>query len=206
MPAASGGDPFVYLLLAGLAKLVPVPFVDDWLFRKALGRALADDAAAAGQPLDAATLEVLTEDRESMLLGCLRVAIVWPLKKLFRTVLWFLTLKDVADAWAWAALVLGMVRIGRERGWLPAHARQVRDAMEVALGRHRWSPVTRTLLRYDRPALEEASEPTGIGRFLQGIRRRAGAGPIERMYVERVRDEIAGTLGEGRPPGEPPAG
>ncbi len=183
-----------HVILAGVAMMVPLPILDDWLSRKALRRALAADAEACGQPLDEATLELLTEDRSNMLVGCLRAAILWPLKKLFRTVLWFLTIKDVIDIATRSAEVLAMVRIARERGWLPSRAREVRDAMEVSFGRHRWSPVTRFIMRYPRPPLDEPPAEGTLGGLLQGLRKQAGAVPMEEMFVERVRSSVAGEV------------
>ncbi|MBM4368977.1 MAG: hypothetical protein FJ102_22365 [Deltaproteobacteria bacterium] len=183
-----------HVILAGVAMVVPLPILDDWLSRKALRRALQADAEACGQPLDEATLDVLTEDRSNMLVGCLRAAIFWPVKKLFRTVLWFLTVKDVIDIAARSAEVVAMARIARERGWLPGRASDVRDAMEVSFGRHRWSPVTRFIMRYPRPPLGEPADEGALGGLLQGLRKQAGAVPMEEMFVERVRASVAGEL------------
>ncbi len=179
-----------HVLVSGLCMAIPLPFLDDYLSRKALRRALAVDADAAGQSLDDATLDVLTEDRANMLLGCLRAVIVWPVKKLFRTVFFVFTVKDVIDVATRSAEVLAMVRIARAQGWLPGRAREVRDAIEVSFGRHRWSPVTRFLMRYDRPLLDEPVADTGMDRLLQGLRRHAGATPMETMFVARVRNSI----------------
>jgi hypothetical protein len=46
-------------------------------------------------------------------------------------------------------------------------------------------------MRYERPLLDEPVPSGGLSRFLQNTRRRAGAAPMERMFVERVRAEIA---------------
>ena len=179
-----------HVMLAGLAMLVPVPILDDWLYRKALRNALSEEAAVMGAPLDEATLDVLTADRTSYLVGCLKAVVVWPIKKLFRTFFFFLTMKDSIDAWAQAAETLAMVRIARAEGWLPARVGAVRDAIEVSFGRHRWSPVTRFVMRYERPDTGEPPAEDQFGRLLQGLRKQAGAGAMETMFVERARAEI----------------
>ena len=179
-----------HVLLAGLAMFVPVPILDEWLYRKALRRALAEDAVVAGFPLEESTLDVLTADRASLWVGCLKAIVIWPLKKLFRTIFWFLTVKDVIDAWALATETIALVRIARTRGWLPARVGAVRDAIEVSFGRHRWSPVTRFVMRYERGDIGEERAPDAFGRVLQGLRKQSGAAAIEAMFVQRTLDEI----------------
>lgn len=186
--------PTAWLILAGLALMVPVPFLDDYLSRRALRRALQHDAHPHA-PLAPETLAVLTEDRESMMLGCLRTAVFWPIKKLFKTVLWFLTVKDVLDRIAWSAQVLENARVARERGWLPEHAHVVRESTDATLKKFRWSPVTRTILRYDRPALPEGNKsPGGVVALL---RRHAGGALLDHAFDREATARIV----ERSPPG-----
>lgn len=180
-----------HVLLAGLAKFVPVPILDDYLYRTALRRAVAEDAVVAGQSLDAATLDALTGDRSSLLVGCLTAVVIWPIKKLFRTVFWFLTVKDVIDAWALATETIALVGIAREKGWLPAHADTVRRAVDNAFDRHRWSPVTRFVMRYERADIGEPPASDRFGRLLQGLRKQTGAAAIETVFVQSVAEQLA---------------
>lgn len=181
--------PWTWVCLAGLARLVPLPFVDDYLATQALRKALALDAPVDA-PLSQEQLAILTEDRSSMLAGCLRTAILWPLKKLFKTILWFLTVKDVLDQWAYAAQVLAMVRTARAAGWLNGQERAVRDAMEVAFGRTRWSPVTRVVMMYPRPPLETPAEPDALARAGTTLRRLGGGALMDKLFVERALSEV----------------
>ncbi len=178
-------SPWTWVLLSGLAACVPVPFLDDWLSRRALRRAVQLDAPDDA-PLTDAQLDVLTGDRSSMLVGCLVTGIWWPIKKLFKTILWFLTVKDVLDRVAASAQVLVSVRVARKWGWLAGHEAAVRDAIEVAFGRTRWSPITRVLLGYERPALAGPPESEPLAKFAQGLRRFAGGAVMDRVFVERV--------------------
>jgi len=180
------GSPWSWVLLSGLAYLVPLPFVDDWLARRALRRALVLDGHA-----DEDTLRALTEDRASVLVGCLTTMVLWPIKKLFKTVLWFLTVKEVLDRAALAAHVVSLARDARSAGWLPEHAPVVRDAMEVALGRTNWSPVTRVLTRQSRPPLTDPPETTSLGRLALGLRRHGGGALVTEKFFERARAELA---------------
>lgn len=181
--------PWAWVALSGLARLVPLPFVDDWLATRALQNALRLDAPPHA-PLTRDQLTALTEDRSSMLAGCLRTAVVWPLKKLFKTVLWFLTVKDVLDQWVYAGQVLSAARLAREAGWLDGREREVRDAIEVAFGRTRWSPVTRVLMFYPRPALTAPPEAEPLARVGQGLRRLGGGALMDQLFLERAAAEI----------------
>lgn len=183
------GNPWLWVMLSACALFVPVPFLDDYMARRALRRALKYDAPDA-TPLDDATLDILTDDRASMLMGCLKMILIWPMKKLFRTVFWFLTVKDVLDRVAYGAQVLSMVRLARGQGWLPERARGVRDGMEVTFGKHRWSPVMRVILRDLRPELEGAAAPGALAHVAHSLRRHAGGARMDQLFLDRVRDEI----------------
>ncbi len=178
-------SPWTWIVLAGLAVFVPVPFLDDWLSRRALRMGLQLDAPDDA-PLTDAQLTTLTGDRSSVLVGCLIIGLWWPIKKLFKTIFWFLTVKDAVDHVAASAQVLASVRVARERGWLAGDEAVVRDAIELAFSRTRWSPTTRLLLGYERPALPGPVEVEALGRFAQGLRRFAGGAVMDRIFVERV--------------------
>ncbi len=182
-------SPWPWLVTSGLALLVPVPFLDEFLSRHALRRALELDQPDS-EALPAVALDALTADRDSLLLGCLWVALVWPLKKLFKTVFWFLTWKDVLDRTAWSAQVFSNTRIARQRGWLPTHAVAVRDSIDATFEKFRWSPVTRTLLRYDQPALVAPGE--GLEGLVNSVRQHAGGALLDAYFTEHARKVIEG--------------
>lgn len=173
-----------YALMAGLCSLVPIPFLDDWLERKATRHMFATLATDAGVTLDEATLDVLTEDRSSLLLGCLGTMVIWPIKKLFRTVLYFLTVKDVIDGVAAASLRASMLHAALLH--LPDRARAVRDVMDATLGRWQYSPVSRTVFRGERPAAEWIVNDDGVGRAVGWIFEKAGGRPIVDDFVTRL--------------------
>ncbi|GDX82248.1 hypothetical protein LBMAG42_40590 [Deltaproteobacteria bacterium] len=199
------GNPWLWVVLSACALFVPVPFLDDYLARRALRRALRYDAPEA-EPIDEPTVDVLTDDRASMLMGCLKMMLLWPVKKLFRTVFWFLTVKDVLDRVAYGAQVLSMVRLARAQGWLPGNVRAVRDAMEVTFGKHRASPITRVILRDLRPEIAPPTEVDLLARASHALRRHAGGALMDQLFLDRVRDEIGGpdaAIPADRLPGPP---
>lgn len=173
-----------YALLAGLTALVPLPYLDAWLERRAhraMYRAILEDA---GHPFDHAALDTLTEDRSSLLVGCLGVAFIWPIKKLFRTFFYFLTIKDLIDGTAEATLRAAMVRVALAR--LPTGARAVRDAMEHTLDRHQYSPVSRWFFRGHRPVTEWVANGGRVDRFVGWVYQKAGGGVILTVFVQRL--------------------
>jgi hypothetical protein len=87
-----------HAVLVGLTPLIPVPFLDDVVkgyFRRRLVRQLA---SSHGRELGAAELDALVkEDDGGCLRGCLVAVLVYPLKKIFRKVFFFLEWKRAAD-------------------------------------------------------------------------------------------------------------
>jgi len=91
---------------SGLAAAVPVPFLDDHLVRLARRRMVAELAQRHGLELTAAEVHHLSgTERKStwgclvgVLIGALFKVTVKLLRRLFRTLLFWLTLKDASDA------------------------------------------------------------------------------------------------------------
>lgn len=104
--------------LAGLAVLIPIPLIDvviEWLFKRRIPQ---DVARRNGRTLDRYTIYYLNNEPFSCI-GCL----FWPvslllllLKQIYRTILYFLTIKDATDKlslyWHRAFLIDFMVRRG----------------------------------------------------------------------------------------------
>lgn len=85
-------------LFTAAALLVPLPLVDDLLVRRARAHLVATLLRAHGREVDAGRLAALWRGR-GCLDGCLGLpfkVIIWPLKKLLRTVFFFLGLRAAA--------------------------------------------------------------------------------------------------------------
>ena len=122
-------------LLAGLTPLVPVPLVDRWIgsrLRRQMYRQIARDA---GVSIDRDTLVLLTRLRGGLLGRVAGGVIFWVVRKIFRTIFYFLTIKDVLDETVEALLRATMFRVALERGWLPDRSAEVRAAMDEILKR-----------------------------------------------------------------------
>lgn len=169
-----------WVVLAGLCMLIPLPILDDWCEVQCTRRAFRALAAERGVELDKHTLDLLTAEGFSIAQGCLAL-IKWPFKKLFRLVLYFLTIKDVLDRAAHSALRVEMVSHALDAGLLPVDAARVRVAMDIAIGQHHTSPVIRWILRHPRPALPRLVGPMGW------LMVQSGAGLVLPRFEEQVK-------------------
>jgi len=101
LQASGAGDQrslLTYAVFVGLTPLIPVPVLDDVVkgyFRRRLVRALG---AARGRALTEEEVAGLAaEGGDGCLRGCAVQAVVYPLKKVFRKVFYFLEWKRAAD-------------------------------------------------------------------------------------------------------------
>lgn len=158
-PAGQGVQPrttFDWLLyvdatLAGLAILFPIPLVDvflEWLFKRRIPQAVA---RRNDRKLDPETLQLFRQEPWSCT-GCLLAPValvILFLKRLYRTLLYFLTVKEASDKlshyWHQAFLIDFMVR----RGDLDNadEARPAIEAMRLVLAQHETSPLNRLALQ-----------------------------------------------------------
>lgn len=92
------GTLLTYAVLTGLTPLIPIPFVDDLakdFFRRRLVRTLA---ASRGITLAPGVVENVTSEPAGCLLsGCLTQVVLYPLKKIFRKIFYFLEWKRSLD-------------------------------------------------------------------------------------------------------------
>ncbi|MCB9758693.1 MAG: hypothetical protein H6739_02540 [Alphaproteobacteria bacterium] len=162
-----------YGLLSGLCPLIPLPFVDEWVLRRVRAALFVELLQAQGVSEAGANADTLSEDTRAFFPGCLWGAFLYPIRKLFRTVLFFLLIKDCLDQ-ATETLHRGqMVLLAAERGLLPAHTAEVRAHMDQACRDQSISPINRFLLRKQRPALpdrlhgERLDPLSGLAAWLQ---------------------------------------
>ena len=128
----------MHAVLTGLTPLIPVPLLDDLVkgyFRRRLVRSLAE---AAGRALSDEEADLLASEREGgCLKGCLVTALVYPVKAVFRKVLYFLEMKRAVDltsrTYHFGYLVGHALRRGEDgRSRLDAYgARAVSEAIEA---------------------------------------------------------------------------
>ncbi|MFZ5475524.1 MAG: hypothetical protein ACOZNI_02010 [Myxococcota bacterium] len=173
-------------LVCGLCALIPLPWVDEWAERNTRRKMYDALAKARGIELDAATLDTLVEDRSSLLVGCLFGVVRWPLKKLFRTFFYFLTIKDVIDGVAHAGLCAAMIDAALDRGALPARAAEVRAEVDLTLARFRWSPVSRLLTGGERPETAWIAAGDALASAVGWLYRHAGGKLVLSDFTARL--------------------
>ncbi|MDG1484592.1 MAG: hypothetical protein P8R54_33705 [Myxococcota bacterium] len=87
----------LYSTLAGLCKLIPLPFIDDiiqgFVVRRMLNQILAHHDCEA----DSIALDRLTRERTGCPLGCLYALVLYPIKKILKKIFFFLAFKDFLD-------------------------------------------------------------------------------------------------------------
>lgn len=159
-------------LLAGATPLVPVPFLDRYLHRRVMARLYQQ----LGVPEPGELVK-----RKDSLVGRVFLGILWwPIRKLFRTVFFFLTIKECLDVVADAALRAAMVQKVRAQDDL-AHIRVLLDEATAQS-----SPVERMVK--DLPS----AEPVGIARtdtisrFVRWLQGHGGGAMVVAEFERRL--------------------
>jgi hypothetical protein len=161
-------------MLVGLCGLIPFPFIDELGRRYLLSLGYQEQAKLAGRPLPDGAGWKLARRRSNILIGCLLAVFWWPIKKLFRTFFYFLTIKDAIDWMAEAAVRGAMVDRALERGHLPDDLDQVWGAIDHSVSKHVSSPVKHLLLGRKAPPLAEGPAPGGFEGLVAYVARYAG--------------------------------
>lgn len=87
-----------HAVLVGLTPLIPIPVVDDLVKSHLLRRMVRALASGRGHRLSPEEVEALTAERGGGCLGgCLGQVVLYPLKKIFRKIFFFLEWKRAAD-------------------------------------------------------------------------------------------------------------
>jgi hypothetical protein len=128
--------------LVGLTPLIPLPILDELVRAWLLRRGIREVAADQGVSLPASVVGRLAGEQAGCVMGCIIGVLCWPLRKLFRTVFYFLTIKECMDTMAQGAVRIEMVRRACELGLLPAESEHVRTAILQTLKQDLGSPVT----------------------------------------------------------------
>ncbi|MGE0490642.1 MAG: hypothetical protein AB7S38_15665 [Vulcanimicrobiota bacterium] len=129
-----------YAVLAGATPLIPVPFLDDIVLARVERAMVSAIFGSHGHTLNDQELEVLVKEPPSgcLVLGCFTKAILWPIKKIVRKLLFVLEIKRATDI-ASFTLTRGFLLDAalRNNWWTPdgsaAKAEQLgQSVMEVA--------------------------------------------------------------------------
>ena len=161
-------------VLVGLAALIPVPLVDEVVRRVLLKMCFDEQATMMGKPLGDGEAWRLSKQRANLLVGCLLAVFWWPIKKLFRTLIFFLLVKDAVDWATDAAVRSAMVHRALERGALPGDTESVWTQLDHCADTHVKSPLMRALMDKKAPPEAWQAEDAGLGGLLAWLARWGG--------------------------------
>ena len=181
------------VLLVALTPLIPLPFLDEVVRAGLLRRSFRLVADSEGVALPKASLRWLAAEREGCIRGCITVALLWPLKKFFKTMLYFLTIKECLDWMAEASIRTEMVRLSCVDGILPHDPKGARVLMTEVLKAHECSPVMR-LLRREVPTIQDIPQGTFSERWVYRMATAGGGVAICGAFSERLNERKAAAL------------
>ena len=212
--AASLQAVILYSLFAGVCPLIPVPWVDDFVLARVRRAGFRRLFRQGGAEPTSFQLDELTTDRSSWLRGCFAGLVLYPIKRIFRKIVFVFTLKDCVDAASRTFHELWLVRhltVDWQAG--PAEA-----AGGVAAAKRLRQALDRTLAETDpRPVEQSFKQAFRQGRRLilgvaaalgRSIRRARGRKAREEAVDNLVaaaesRAEAAGAAGEAGAAGDP---
>lgn len=125
-----------YALLVSLCEWIPVPLMDAWvgnLLRRRLTHLQLAQHGLSGTP--SSEVRMLADAGAGGCLGLLWSLVVWPFKKLLRTVLFVLQLNRMVNVFSEVVHRALLVHEALEHGALPGDAVAVRAAMNRSLAR-----------------------------------------------------------------------
>lgn len=194
-----------YAVLAGLTPLIPVPFLDDMVkayFKRRMVRALA---GSRNQALNANQVRKLADDRESgCLLGCLTAVTLYPLKKIFRKIFFFLEWKRAIDTVSHTYYQGYLIDYAMGQAWLvPAGSLPVetlRPAVDSVLKQINTSLIERLVVETFRQSKSTLRSAVGLmKRALGGLSRKTSEAEVERaiesIEIEQER-EVEGMVNQ----------
>ncbi len=179
-----------YSLLTGLCPLIPLPLLDDWVRDLLRRRLVRDLAARGGLSLAAGPVKTLAcGDTSVSATGCLRGLVVLLavkiVKKIFRKILIFLTIRDCAVTFSQtfhqAYLTRHAVGLGSLAGE-PPPADEVRRAIEAAVAEPDHRPIEKMAWRTFRGSWKLLKR--GARQLYRGFSRLRRKGRDEKSLLE----------------------
>lgn len=181
----------LYSLFAGVCPLIPVPWVDDFALRRVRRAGFRRLFRQGGAEPTSFQLDELTTDRSSWWRGCFSGLVLYPLKRIFRKIIFVFTLKDCVDAASRTFHELWLVR-HLTADWQAAPAEA---AGGVAAAARLRQALDRTLAETDPRPVEQVFK-TAFRQGRRGILAAAAAlgRAIRRARGRRAREEAVDRL------------
>ena len=122
-----------YSVMIALTQLIPVPLLDGVVEDALRRRLVARLASNAGVALLDEDLHTLADAPSGGCWGMLKTAVIWPFKKVLKTVLFVLLAKSMADTASEVMHRSLMLHEALERGWLPGDVPLLREGLDTSL-------------------------------------------------------------------------
>ena len=122
-----------YALVVALCELIPIPFLDAWIENRVRRRMVRKILSQHGVQLDDAQLALLADATSAGCMGCFWALVMWPVKKLLKTLLVVFQAKTITDRFSEVLHRALLTEEACELGLLPDRAADVRRAMDPAL-------------------------------------------------------------------------
>jgi hypothetical protein len=173
-----------HAVLTGLTPLIPIPFVDDLVYSYFLCSMVQRLATAHGMQLTPDAVQTLAAEKGgSCLLGCAGTVLLYPLKKIFSKIFFFLEWKRAADIISRTYYQGFLIDAAFQTGVLPDAAATVRAAIDRVLARTNTSLVNRAaygVVNQSKGALKSA------GALLVSFLPKAGKATSDAEVGQRV--------------------
>ncbi len=182
-------------LLVGLAALIPLPFVDELVRRWLLGRLFCRITGETGAALTPQQGWRLARRQYLSVLGCVLTLVWWPIKKVFRTLVYVLVLKDAVD---WSADALArcvLVHQSAQRGALPQAPEAVWVPLDATVSSGLQSPVSRWIRGRKAPPRPPVQPVVSAGSFAAGLLQWAEFGAVLQGFELELDALTVGTEG-----------
>lgn len=135
-----------YALLIALTTLIPVPLLDRGVENFLRRRLVRAQAKAHGIELEETAVATLANTPTGGCLGCLWSVVLFPFRKILKTILIVFQVKAIADVAMEVAARSFMLEEAFELGFLPGDADRVRVAMDKSLVSVDTRPLERNII------------------------------------------------------------
>ena len=192
----------LYSTLGGLCPLIPIPFIDDIVLRAIRRRYIGGMIEKRGLTLSDAQLDVITRVPDSgCFLGCVYSVLIYPIRKIFRKIFFFLALKDCVDIASslyhrgilvHRALEDGIIDNAALAGGKTEAVERIQGAIETTLEEVDTRPINqmmRTVFSGSRRWMRKAA--VGIWRGARAERKKIG----DEAAVDKAVEELEGAEG-----------
>jgi len=170
-----------------LCPLIPLPLIDVFFKRRFMREMYRQISQESGSELSQEALVTLSRVHSNFWLGCLIACVWYPVRKVFKTVLYVFTIKECIDWGAEAIHRAWMVERAFQLGLLPGSEEQVWQAMHHTMEGEVPSPVGRLLRGRRCPEPEHSlADDEKLPQLADWLHRRGGGAILVSEFERRL--------------------